>query len=203
MRTRLGHPPGGRGDLLAEVRDDGRGFDPKTPPGVGLASMRERAVLIDGELEIESEPERGTSVRLRVPLAGKVLMDEKVETREIRVMHVEDHADFRDLMRILAEQPVGHGGGDAGRVPRRGPCSGRKLRNRRGGPGPEPPDGNGLDPIPDLRQANPGVGILVPSANLDPAGSEKAAGTGADEILTNSPPVEVVLESVRKLGVKT
>jgi signal transduction histidine kinase len=36
-----------------------------------MGSMRERAVLIDGELEIESEPERGTSVRLRVPLAGK------------------------------------------------------------------------------------------------------------------------------------
>jgi signal transduction histidine kinase len=34
--------------------------------------MRERAALIDGELGIESEPGRGTSVRLRVPLAGKV-----------------------------------------------------------------------------------------------------------------------------------
>jgi signal transduction histidine kinase len=33
--------------------------------------MRERAVLIDGELKVESEPERGTRVRLRVPLAGK------------------------------------------------------------------------------------------------------------------------------------
>jgi signal transduction histidine kinase len=34
--------------------------------------MRERAVLIDGELEIESEPNRGTSVRLRAPLEGEV-----------------------------------------------------------------------------------------------------------------------------------
>ena len=59
-------------DLLAEVSDDGRGFGPETPPGVGLASMRERAALIDAELEIESQPEQGTSVRLRVPLAGKV-----------------------------------------------------------------------------------------------------------------------------------
>ena len=61
------------GDLLAEVSDDGRGFDPKTPPGVGLASMRERAALSGGELEIHSEPERGTSVRLRVPLPQEVL----------------------------------------------------------------------------------------------------------------------------------
>ena len=60
------------GDLLAEVSDDGSGLGPDTRSGVGMGSMRERAVLIDGELEIESEPERGTSVRLRVPLAGKV-----------------------------------------------------------------------------------------------------------------------------------
>jgi PAS domain S-box-containing protein len=59
-------------DLVAEVSNDGRGFDPETPPGVGLASMRERAVLIVGELEIESKPERGTSVRLRAPLSGRV-----------------------------------------------------------------------------------------------------------------------------------
>jgi signal transduction histidine kinase len=37
-----------------------------------MGSMRERAVLIDGELEIESEPNRGTSVRLRAPLEGEV-----------------------------------------------------------------------------------------------------------------------------------
>ena len=59
------------GYLVAEVSDVGRGFGPDTRPGVGMDSMRERAILIDGELEIESEPERGTSVRLMVPLVGK------------------------------------------------------------------------------------------------------------------------------------
>ena len=59
------------GYLVTEVSDDGRGFGPDTLTGVGMGSMRERAILIDSELEIESEPERGTSVRLRVPLAGK------------------------------------------------------------------------------------------------------------------------------------
>jgi PAS domain S-box-containing protein len=57
--------------LVAEVSDDGRGFGPGTRPGVGMGSTRERAALIDGELEIDSEPERGTIVRLEVPLAGK------------------------------------------------------------------------------------------------------------------------------------
>jgi signal transduction histidine kinase len=55
-------------DLLVEVSDDGRGFELQTPTGVGLSSIRERAALIGGELEIESELERGTSIRLRVTL---------------------------------------------------------------------------------------------------------------------------------------
>jgi signal transduction histidine kinase len=55
-------------DLLAEISDDGQGFGPGSVPGVGLSSMRERATLIGGELEIESQPGQGTSVRLRVPL---------------------------------------------------------------------------------------------------------------------------------------
>jgi PAS domain S-box-containing protein len=55
-------------DLLAEVADDGAGFGPDAPPGVGMGSMRERAALVGGDLEVESEEGRGTSVRLRVPL---------------------------------------------------------------------------------------------------------------------------------------
>ena len=61
------------GDLLVEVADDGQGFGRETSPGVGLGSMRERTALIGGELEIESEPGRGTSVRLRVPLPEGIL----------------------------------------------------------------------------------------------------------------------------------
>ena len=62
-----------RGELLVEVSDDGRGFESETSPGVGLSSMRERAALIGGELEIESEAEQGTRVRLRAPLPQGVL----------------------------------------------------------------------------------------------------------------------------------
>jgi len=62
-----------RDELLVEVSDDGRGFGSESSPGVGLSSMRERAALIGGELEIESEVEQGTSVRLRVPLSQGIL----------------------------------------------------------------------------------------------------------------------------------
>jgi signal transduction histidine kinase len=60
-------------NLLLEVSDDGVGFVPESLPGVGLRSMRERVELIGGELEIESAEERGTSVRLRVPLPQRTL----------------------------------------------------------------------------------------------------------------------------------
>jgi signal transduction histidine kinase len=59
-------------ELIAEVSDDGRGFGPEAVPGVGHSSMRERAAALGGELQIESEPEVGTTVRLRAPLPREV-----------------------------------------------------------------------------------------------------------------------------------
>ena len=53
---------------MAEISDDGHGFELEATPGVGLSSMQERAALVDGNLEIESEVGQGTSVRLRVPV---------------------------------------------------------------------------------------------------------------------------------------
>jgi two-component system sensor histidine kinase UhpB len=51
-----------------EVSDDGRGFAfDESEGGLGIAGMRERALLIGGELMIESRPGRGTTVRLVVP----------------------------------------------------------------------------------------------------------------------------------------
>jgi PAS domain S-box-containing protein len=55
-------------DLVVEVDDDGRGFEPGIRPGVGLESMRERAAALGGKLQIESQVGQGTRVRLRVPL---------------------------------------------------------------------------------------------------------------------------------------
>lgn len=54
--------------MVAEVSDDGRGFGAETGSGVGLASMRERALRLGGALVVESEPGEGTRVRLRVPM---------------------------------------------------------------------------------------------------------------------------------------
>ncbi|MDQ4128848.1 MAG: PAS domain S-box protein [Actinomycetota bacterium] len=56
--------------LVAEVSDDGRGFDPGAPPGIGFRSMRERANAMGGRLEVHSELGRGTRVRVRLPATG-------------------------------------------------------------------------------------------------------------------------------------
>ena len=53
------------------VADDGRGFPfERAERGLGLGGMRERALLVGGELTIESRPDEGTTVRLSVPGQG-------------------------------------------------------------------------------------------------------------------------------------
>ena len=57
-----------------QVADDGTGFDPELVAaargvggGLGLASMRERAVFAGGTLRVRSAPGSGTEIRLAVP----------------------------------------------------------------------------------------------------------------------------------------
>jgi two-component system sensor histidine kinase UhpB len=63
----LGRADGG---VVLVVRDDGRGL-PERRRDSGLAGMRERALLIDAELEVRSGPGGGTEVVLSVPVAGQ------------------------------------------------------------------------------------------------------------------------------------
>jgi two-component system sensor histidine kinase UhpB len=56
------------GGVELEVADDGRGFPfDESEGGLGIAGMRERALLAGGELTIESRPGAGTTIRLTVP----------------------------------------------------------------------------------------------------------------------------------------
>ena len=68
--------------IVLVIEDNGRGFHPKLktndPNGIGLIGMRERALLCGGSFEIESNPGRGTTVFVRVPLSAlKKRGDEK------------------------------------------------------------------------------------------------------------------------------
>jgi PAS domain S-box-containing protein len=56
------------------VKDNGRGFDPtsnKKSVGLGIASMAERAHLIQADIEIESHPGQGTVIKLKTPFASR------------------------------------------------------------------------------------------------------------------------------------
>jgi two-component system sensor histidine kinase UhpB len=56
------------GGVELEAADDGRGFAfDESEGGLGIAGMRERALLVGGELRIESRPGHGTTVHLTVP----------------------------------------------------------------------------------------------------------------------------------------
>ena len=62
--------------VKATIKDDGHGFDyeallknPGQERGLGLAGMQERAVLLDGTLNISSAPGKGTTVEVTIPLA--------------------------------------------------------------------------------------------------------------------------------------
>ncbi len=56
------------GEVLVEIEDDGRGFGPETSYGMGLTGMRERVLVLGGELEVEGREGVGTRVSLRVRL---------------------------------------------------------------------------------------------------------------------------------------
>ena len=59
------------GDLVFEIEDDGRGFNPdETGYGTGLQGMADRLDAIGATLEVASEPARGTLVRGRIRLPG-------------------------------------------------------------------------------------------------------------------------------------
>jgi two-component system sensor histidine kinase UhpB len=55
------------GGLELRVADDGRGINGHAPPGVGIAGMRERALLVEGTLRIGARPGGGTEVVLELP----------------------------------------------------------------------------------------------------------------------------------------
>jgi signal transduction histidine kinase len=60
-------------ELVLEVRDDGKGFDPAEPfqGHLGLRSMKERATRLGGTCSLASTPAQGTWLCVRLPLSDK------------------------------------------------------------------------------------------------------------------------------------
>jgi signal transduction histidine kinase len=63
------------GNFILDVRDDGRGIaqdEMVAARSLGLLGMRERALLVGGEVKIQGVPGRGTSVVVTIPLREAV-----------------------------------------------------------------------------------------------------------------------------------
>jgi signal transduction histidine kinase len=61
------------GKLYLTIKDDGRGFDPKSVDDherFGLRGMCERAEMLGGKMKVDSAPGKGTTISLILPEAG-------------------------------------------------------------------------------------------------------------------------------------
>ena len=58
--------------LRLDIQDDGCGIPARVVPGLGLASMRERAIELGGMLEVSSRPGGGTRVFASIPLGASI-----------------------------------------------------------------------------------------------------------------------------------
>lgn len=60
--------------IILELSDAGKGFDThkieSSPPGWGLAGMKERVQSVSGELQIKSIPGKGTDIEVIIPVGG-------------------------------------------------------------------------------------------------------------------------------------
>jgi signal transduction histidine kinase len=73
------------GEVHLTVCDSGAGFETqaaKESRGLGLTSMEERLKLVNGELSVESQPKRGTTIHALVPLSSDSNSEVRLDSRK-------------------------------------------------------------------------------------------------------------------------
>ncbi len=101
----------GRPDLLMiTVSDEGVGFEPTSNPrrdpeqrsGFGLFSIRERLVMIGGNIEIDSSPGNGSRFILRVPRKpAERASGQELEPSDAQLIQQNDNRQPRQALRVL------------------------------------------------------------------------------------------------------
>jgi signal transduction histidine kinase len=76
-------------EFVMEIEDDGKGFDASKPiqvdesgRGRGLLSMKERASLLGGTCDIQSQPGKGTKITVRMPTYILALLWSKADEKD-------------------------------------------------------------------------------------------------------------------------
>ena len=120
-------------------------------------------------------------------------------TGTVRVMLVDDHADFRTLVAACVDQQP-----DLEVVAQAGSLE--EARRRAASVGWDVavldmglPDGVGSDLIAELRELCPGSAVMILSASLDAANLARAKGAGAEEILDKFVDPAEVIGAIRRL----
>jgi signal transduction histidine kinase len=153
VRVRLERGPG---TVQLTVSDDGRGFARGRPgPGdrLGLSGMRERAVLLNGSVTVESGPGKGTRVTVRIPYGEVNHGDDSHSCGGRPCRPAGRPAD-------AAQRPAGDEGRGGGRGRPRDAEAGPRPEARRADPGPDDAGGRRPDDRADPARvpADPGAG---------------------------------------------
>ncbi len=121
------------------------------------------------------------------------------ETRTVRVMLVDDHADFRHLVAAWVDREP-----DLEVIAQAGSLE--EARRHVASVGCDVavldmglPDGVGSDLIAELRELCPGSAVLILSASLDASNLTRAREAGADAILDKFVPTHEVVREIRRL----
>ena len=117
-----------------------------------------------------------------------------------RLLLVEDHASFRQTLALVFEgEPDFEVVAQAGTV-----AEAREVMGDRevdlGVVDLSLPDGEGVELIEDLRQANPHFAALVLTASLDRAEHARAVEAGAAGVLHKSADMDQILDATRRLA---
>jgi DNA-binding NarL/FixJ family response regulator len=117
-----------------------------------------------------------------------------------RILLVEDHASFRQtLARVFDQEPEFEVVAQAGSLSE----ARRVMEGSEADLGiidPALPDGEGIELIEDLREANPLFAALVLTASLDREDHARAVEAGAGGILHKSADVDEILDATRRLA---
>ncbi len=145
----------------------------------------------------DDRPETGSS-----PTADATARYGGQAARRKRVLLVDDHDLFREVLGVVLEHHVGFGESvHAGSLAEaRRALDGRASEFDLAVVDLDLPGGDGFDLLEELREAAPGVPVVGVTAKPDNGLRARASETGASEVLATSASGEEVVATAKRLG---